>query len=139
MVVFLHLFTHPGFVWRLIVDAISYLVFQGAYSHVMVIFAFCNIDDVSWGTKGVRSIGPKKYSVEKVFFMANWLFWNAVVAFIFILIDFYIPRKSRKGYVLIGMGIYATAYLTIKTLMAIFYHFKFYVGKVCCGCVRRKA
>lgn len=72
-IVFFHLFTHPYFVWRLIVDSISYLVWQGAYSHVMVIFAFCNIDDVSWGTKGVRSAaGTKKYHVEKVFFVANW-------------------------------------------------------------------
>lgn len=57
------------------------------------------------------------------------------MAFVFILIDFYLPRKSRKGYVLIAMGIYATSYLTIKTMMAAFYHFRFYIGKICCACV----
>lgn len=72
LIVFMHLFTHPKFVWRLAVDSISYLVWQGCYSHVMVIYAFCNIDDVSWGTKGVKSTGKKKYQVEKVFFVANW-------------------------------------------------------------------
>jgi chitin synthase len=71
-IVFIHLFTHPTFVFRIIVDAMSYLAYQGAYSHVMVIYSFCNIDDVSWGTKGVKSVGQKKYSVEKVFFVANW-------------------------------------------------------------------
>lgn len=71
-IVLLHLFTHPSFVCRILIDSISYLVFQGAYSHVMVIYSFCNIDDVSWGTKGVRSMGQKKYAVEKVFFVANW-------------------------------------------------------------------
>jgi hypothetical protein len=55
-----------------------------------------------------------------------------------ILIDFYIPRKSRKGYVLIAMGIYATTYLTLKCLMAAYYHFRFYIGKTCCACVHPK-
>lgn len=63
VIVFIHLFTHPTFVWRILVDTISYLVYQGAYSHVMVIYSFCNVDDVSWGTKGVRSQGQKKYAV----------------------------------------------------------------------------
>lgn len=62
-IVFIHLFTHPYFVWRIMVDAMSYLVYQGAYSHVMVIYSFCNVDDVSWGTKGVKSVGQKKYSI----------------------------------------------------------------------------
>jgi len=28
------------------------MAYQGAYSHVMLIYAFCNVDNVSWGTKG---------------------------------------------------------------------------------------
>jgi hypothetical protein len=63
LIVFIHLLTHPSFVCRMLIDAISYLVYQGAYSHVMVIYSFCNIDDVSWGTKGVKSVGQKKYAV----------------------------------------------------------------------------
>ena len=59
----IHLPTHPKFVWRLVVDAFSYLAFQGAYSHILVIYSFCNIDDVSWGTKGVKSMTTKKYIV----------------------------------------------------------------------------
>jgi chitin synthase len=44
--------THFIFVFRLLADVISYLAYQGAYSHVMLIYAFCNVDNVSWGTKG---------------------------------------------------------------------------------------
>jgi chitin synthase len=33
----------------------SYLYYQAVYSHTLVIYAFCNIDDVTWGTKGIKS------------------------------------------------------------------------------------
>ena len=49
------------------------MAFQAAYSQTMVIHAFCNIDDVSWGTKGsTGAAGEKKYNVEKVFFVSSW-------------------------------------------------------------------
>ena len=61
-IVFMHMPTHCGFVWRLLKDQISYLTFQGAYAQTMVAHAFCNVDDVSWGTKGsTASHGGKKY------------------------------------------------------------------------------
>jgi chitin synthase len=61
-VVFMHMPTHCGFVWKLIKDQISYLTYQGAYAQTMVAHAFCNVDDVSWGTKGSTSgHGGKKY------------------------------------------------------------------------------
>jgi cellulose synthase/poly-beta-1,6-N-acetylglucosamine synthase-like glycosyltransferase len=72
IVVFMHLFTHPGFVWKLIKDQISYLTYQGAYAQTMVAHAFCNVDDVSWGTKGASHGGGKKYETEKVFFVSSW-------------------------------------------------------------------
>lgn len=60
--VFMHLPTHPKFVWRILVDTLSYIAYTGAYSQTMVIHAFCNVDDVSWGTKGSSTAhGGKKY------------------------------------------------------------------------------
>jgi len=62
-IIFMHLPTHPGFVWRLWKDQISYMSYQGAYAQTMVAHAFCNVDDVSWGTKGSTGQhgGGKKY------------------------------------------------------------------------------
>ena len=61
-VVFMHMPTHCTFVWKLIKDQISYLTYQGAYAQTMVAHAFCNVDDVSWGTKGsTAQHGGKKY------------------------------------------------------------------------------
>ncbi len=52
LILFMHLFTHPAEVWSYIVGWLSYVSYQGAYTHTMTIFSFCNVDDVSWGTKG---------------------------------------------------------------------------------------
>ena len=61
-VVFMHAPTHCGFVYKLLSDQISYLTYQGAYAQTMVAHAFCNVDDVSWGTKGsTAQHGGKKY------------------------------------------------------------------------------
>jgi chitin synthase len=63
-VIFMHMPTHCRFVCRLFQDQISYLAYQGAYSQTMVAHAFCNVDDVSWGTKGStggHGGGGKKY------------------------------------------------------------------------------
>lgn len=72
LVALVHMPTHMRFVWRLGVDVVSYLVFQGAYSHVMLIYAFCNVDNVSWGTKGNKGQRVQRYLIEKVSFIANW-------------------------------------------------------------------
>lgn len=69
---FVHLFTHLKFLLRMVLDVISYLAYQGAYSHVMLIYAFCNVDNVSWGTKGNSGARVQRYLIEKVSFVADW-------------------------------------------------------------------
>jgi len=62
IILIIHIVTHPKLVWRLMLDQLSYISYQGAYTQTMVIHAFCNVDDVSWGTKGSSSShGGKKY------------------------------------------------------------------------------
>ena len=41
--------------WELTKSLMSYLLFTTTYSHIFVIYSFCNIDDCSWGTKGLDS------------------------------------------------------------------------------------
>lgn len=62
LLIVLHLFTHPDKVGRLMLDTFSYWFYQGAYAQTMVAHAFCNVDDVSWGTKGsTNAHGGKTY------------------------------------------------------------------------------
>ena len=55
--IILHIFTHPKRVLEMIDPRtfLSYLYYQAAYTHTFVIYAFCNVDDVTWGTKGVQN------------------------------------------------------------------------------------
>lgn len=73
-VVGMHLCTHPKFVFKLMIDQISYIMFTGAYAQTMVIHGFCNIDDVSWGTKGATDAhgGKSRFFEDKVKFIASW-------------------------------------------------------------------
>lgn len=71
-VIIIHIPTHCKFVCKLILDQLSYIVYMGAYSQTMVIHGFCNLDDVSWGTKGASNSGTKKYNLDKVFFVSSW-------------------------------------------------------------------
>ena len=62
LLIFAHVFTHPKQVCRLLLDTFSYWYYQGAYMQTMVAHAFCNVDDVSWGTKGsTNAHGGKTY------------------------------------------------------------------------------
>jgi len=137
-VVFMHAPTHCGFVWRLLKDQMSYLTYQGAYAQTMVAHAFCNVDDVSWGTKGsTAGHGGKKYETEKVFFVSAWLFYNCFLAYLFIYIDVVIPESGtgplgNRKYVLIIIAIYGTAQMFTKAVLAIFYHFRWCITDCRC-------
>lgn len=62
VILILHLPSHAKFVCKMIIDWPSYLYYTGAYSQTMVIHGFCNVDDVSWGTKGSTDAhGGKAY------------------------------------------------------------------------------
>lgn len=49
--------------WHMFTSFIQYLLLSPAYVNVLNIYAFCNIDDISWGTKG--DTGAKDLGVVK--------------------------------------------------------------------------
>lgn len=76
LILILHLPSHARFVGKIICDWPSYLYYTGAYSQTMVIHGFCNVDDVSWGTKGSTDAhGGKAYEIQKVLFVSTWYFF----------------------------------------------------------------
>ena len=93
----------------------------------MLIYAFCNVDNVSWGTKGNNGKRIQGYLIEKVSFIADWLLYNAVLAFIFLYVDFFMPRETKKGIVLLSIGVYAASIMLIKVCLATFHHLKWMI------------
>jgi cellulose synthase/poly-beta-1,6-N-acetylglucosamine synthase-like glycosyltransferase len=44
---------------ELIASLKDYLAYAPTYIHLLIIYAFCRIDDLSWGTKGVGTTEKK--------------------------------------------------------------------------------
>ena len=65
----------------------DYLYYSPQYFHTLLIFAFCNINDLSWGTKG-REKAEGGDSLEQSFleykikFVGKWLFTNMIIAYV---------------------------------------------------------
>jgi len=43
------------YAWEVLTSSLSYMFYAPAYLHVLMVFAYCRIDDLSWGTKGLTS------------------------------------------------------------------------------------
>jgi cellulose synthase/poly-beta-1,6-N-acetylglucosamine synthase-like glycosyltransferase len=52
-IILINLWPSPKRVWDIFRCFPSYIFHTGTYIHTLMIFAFANIDDVSWGTKGL--------------------------------------------------------------------------------------
>ncbi|KAG7194075.1 chitin synthase I [Scheffersomyces spartinae] len=50
--------------WHMFTSFLQYILLSPSYVNVLNIYAFCNIDDISWGTKG--DTGAKTLGVAKV-------------------------------------------------------------------------
>lgn len=70
----------------------DYIYFQPAYMHTLLIYAFCNVNDLSWGTKGrdsetSRSAILDKFLSYKIKFVAYFIVFNVFFMLSFAIID----------------------------------------------------
>ena len=134
-ILFIHIPTHLKFVCKLIINTPSYIAYTGAYSQTMVIHSFCNIDDVSWGTKGSKSSGVNRFMADKVFFVTTWLLTNAIISYVLLYIDL-IDKASnseiRGGLTLLILSIVAVSQILIKSLLSIYHQLKWLFFERCC-------
>lgn len=108
----------------------DYIYYSPAYFHTLLIFAFCNVDDLSWGTKGLEAGQANKalFLDYKVGFLSKWLLTNMFIAFVGSIL---ISNPALRNYVLLSLGYYFTLILLIRTIGAILEFFKYYyVDKV---------
>lgn len=52
----------------------SYVFYSPSYINLLVIYAFCRIDDLSWGTKGLAGDSSKGNSIEMEFKWRKFVF-----------------------------------------------------------------
>lgn len=107
-------------------STIDYLFYMPTYIHTLLIYAFCNIDDLSWGTKGLesRTLEADKYKKYKAKMVGIWLFANMTFGYIIFVLNY---DYNFKKYFILAMGYFFTILLVTKFVFAVIYHFKYYI------------
>lgn len=114
LILLVHLLCQPKLVWSIISSYWSYIVYQPIYNFILIIFSFCNLDDVTWGTKGLSdSAGGNSYYLDKVKFLTRWFASNTILLLLLISINIF---SGKKPYVVLVLGFYGTVYLAFKTI-----------------------
>lgn len=112
---------------------LSYLYYQAAYTHTFVIYAFSNVDDVTWGTKGVQqdkskmlktSLIQEQYYKSKLEFFGVWILSNAVICFLLIMINEVFVQEQNKAIILTAIGVYSTMIVVIKCIFGMLHHLR---------------
>lgn len=105
---------------------IHYLYYMPTYLHIMVIYAFCKIDDLSWGTKGSydaeENAKSKEYKDFKVGFVATWLLINGIISYIVIVL---MSDQSYKDIFLTVLITFITGLVAVKSFFAFIYQIKY--------------
>ncbi|EAR87998.1 chitin synthase (macronuclear) [Tetrahymena thermophila SB210] len=111
-----HICPQYKLVWFMFKSWFSFTIYQPIYNHVLLIYAFCNVDDVTWGTKGIGKDSEKtNFYLNKVQFVGKWLLLNAVFVTLLISVNLFF---AQTPYVMLGIGTYGTSYLAIKSILA---------------------
>jgi len=105
---------------------VHYLYYMPTYLHIMVVYAFCRIDDLSWGTKGAHdsqeNSKSKEYKDFKVNFVSTWLVVNAVLSYVIIVI---MSDPDYKSIFLTILITFITCLVTMKAFFALLYQLKY--------------
>ena len=52
--------------WHMLTSFVQYLLLLPSYVNILLIYAFCNLHDVSWGTKGDNGASKDLGAAKKV-------------------------------------------------------------------------
>lgn len=110
----------------------SYLFYTPTYINILMIFAFCRIDDLSWGTKGLDSEGvnmvAREWERRKFVFVLQYISINVVLSFI--LIKASELDVARNGVILASTCLVAFL-LLFRLIPAAIYLIKYYLMRIC--------
>ncbi|KRW99712.1 hypothetical protein PPERSA_07789 [Pseudocohnilembus persalinus] len=112
--------------WSLFVSFLGFTFYCPSYILMFIIFAFCNLDDLSWGTKGNDSdkkgeIIKQKFAEQKFWFVSKWLILNIILAaFLSIMGTF---KETFKGIIWI-FAFFAVIMISIRCIGALLFYLK---------------
>lgn len=97
--------TNPGSIISILRGSFAYIYYLPSYVHSFLIYAFCRIDDLSWGTKGLDSADDNQKTAEfkqyKIDFISIWILCNALVGFGIIYLN---TIRTYDNYIYLALG-----------------------------------
>lgn len=110
----------------------SYIFYVPSYVNILLIYSFCRVDDLSWGTKGldddVTRTRSERWKIIKYKFVGHFLLWNVVVAFVLTnVMDLYLVRS----YVILVMTCLVVFLLAFKLIFAMLYLLRYWLRSCC--------
>ena len=117
----------------------SYIFYIPTYINILQVFAFCRIDDLSWGTKGLDKSGEpildpdqrklaREWERRKFIFVLQYVASNVVLCYL--VIKFGSFPLMRNYIILISMCL--VAFLLLFRLIPAFIYLLSYKGKKIC-------
>lgn len=89
---------------EVILSVHHFLFYAPTYLHTLMIYAFCKIDDFSWGTKGLDveaqgvSFKAERNRIKKYQSVFKFIFSNIIVgAVLCVLVEYQIPKGILKN------------------------------------------
>ncbi|KAL4500531.1 hypothetical protein ABPG72_002955 [Tetrahymena utriculariae] len=126
LIMFFHLIFQPKLVLLALKSYLSYVLYAPVYLVFLAIYSFLNLDDVTWGTKGLQNSSQNEIFVtDKIRYVKNWIWINSGLLLAFLCASL-IPL-DKAPYVVIGIGIYGTLYNTIRITGGIINYLKYYL------------
>ncbi len=115
---------------EMLTSLLSYLYYAPTYINILQIFAFCRIDDLSWGTKGLdnneNSGIQREWEKRKYIFVLQFITTNVVLSYVLIKVSEY--DYARNVLILVSTCLVAFL-LGFRLIFALFYLIKYYIQK----------
>jgi len=125
-------------IYDVIVTFKDYLYYWPVYKYVSIVYAFCNIDELTYdsfegGVKIDRSQLMEKAVEFKLRYVYKWLFLNMCVAYGLMIV---LRNYMIKKWFIIGLAYYFSAGVLIKCTFAMLYQIKYNLFDRCCYYLR---
>ena len=103
----------------------DFLFYFPMYIHTLPIYAFCNIDDLSGGTKVLKTNPElvKKSNKYKIQYVYRWLSLNMLLTYIMIIVN---TDPVYKNWFILIISLIFTGNLAFKAIFATLNHLKYY-------------
>lgn len=107
----------------------SFFFYLPSYINLFIVYAFCRIDDLSWGTKGLETEQKAKqnairikFSDEKIKFTIKWLGFNIILSLILVgLANDYVIQN----YIIWLFSAYFGGIMAIKVIFVVIFFLKY--------------